>query len=163
MPTPIVLFCKVRPVGSLGDPRRWCLRHDLGLSRERKDADNTRILAASLARLVEGAPIRTGTLNGRRRLSGTFVLVESGCERSPLIRGELSVNGSVNTNPYTYFDNFNFNTGSETSSTSFTSTSGGVDIAGAAVPEPASIVSGLTALLILGRVHRVRRLRRPRH
>jgi hypothetical protein len=42
--------------------------------------------------------------------------------------------------------------------TPFTSTSGTVNIVSAAIPEPASIISGLTALLILAGVHGVRRL-----
>ncbi len=71
--------------------------------------------------------------------------------------------GSANTNPFTYFDNFNFNTGTETSATQFTSTSGGVNVIAAAVPEPASIVSGLTTLLVMGGMYSVRRVvRRPR-
>ncbi len=40
----------------------------------------------------------------------------------------------------------------------FTSTSGTVNIVSAAIPEPASNISGLTALLILAGVHGVRRL-----
>ncbi len=74
-----------------------------------------------------------------------------------------SGNGSINTNPNTYFDNFNFNTGAELSATPFSSVSGTVNIMGAAVPEPASIVSGLTALLILASVQEARRRRRSRH
>ena len=60
----------------------------------------------------------------------------------------------------TFFDNFNYGQGTETSYTSFTSTPGTVNIVSAvAVPEPASIISGLTALLILAGVHGVHRLR----
>ncbi len=65
--------------------------------------------------------------------------------------------GSLYANPNTYFDNFDFNSGTELSATPFTSTSGTVNIVAAtAVPEPASIISGLTALLILAGVHGVR-------
>jgi len=71
--------------------------------------------------------------------------------------------GSMSDNPNMYFDNFNFNTGMEISATPFTSTSGTVTILGAAVPEPASVVSGLTALLILGSLHGVRSLRPSGH
>ncbi len=67
--------------------------------------------------------------------------------------------GSMFDNPNMYFDNVNFDTGNEISATPFTSTSGTVNIVSAAIPEPASIISGLTALLILAGVHGVRRLR----
>ncbi len=67
--------------------------------------------------------------------------------------------GSLFVNPNTYFDNFDFNTGAELSATSFTSASGTVNIVGAAIPEPASIISGLTALLILAGVNAVQRHR----
>jgi hypothetical protein len=70
-----------------------------------------------------------------------------------------SGSGSMSDNPNMYFDTFDFKTGMEISATSFTSTSGTVNIMGAAVPEPASVVSGLTALLILGSLHGVRSLR----
>jgi hypothetical protein len=66
--------------------------------------------------------------------------------------------GSLSPNTNTYFDNFDFNnSGTELSATPFTSTSGTVNIVSAAVPEPASIISGLTALLILAGVHAVQR------
>jgi hypothetical protein len=68
--------------------------------------------------------------------------------------------GSMFANPNTYFDNFNFDGDNEFSFTPFTSTSGTVNVVSAAIPEPASIISGLTALLILAGVHGVRRLRR---
>jgi len=56
-----------------------------------------------------------------------------------------SGNGSMSSSNQTFFDVFDFNTGGgETSAVPFTSTSGTVTITGAAVPEPASIVSGLT-------------------
>lgn len=58
-----------------------------------------------------------------------------------------SGDGSVNTNPNTFFDNFNFNTGTETSATRFTSTSGGVNIIAAAIPEPSTMIMGLAGLL----------------
>jgi len=68
--------------------------------------------------------------------------------------------GSVFDNPNTYFDNFDFNSGTELSATPFTSVSGTVTITASAIPEPASIISGLTALLIVAGFHGVRRLRR---
>jgi hypothetical protein len=68
--------------------------------------------------------------------------------------------GSLSPPTNTYFDNFDFNSGAELSATSFTSTSGTVNILGAAVPEPASIISGLTALLILAGFLAVQRGRR---
>ncbi|MGO8900075.1 MAG: hypothetical protein ACLQU5_17235 [Isosphaeraceae bacterium] len=73
--------------------------------------------------------------------------------------------GSLFANPNTYFDNFNFGTGNEISATPFTSTSGTVNIVAAAVPvpEPSSIVTGLTVLLILAGVHGVHRVCRSRH
>lgn len=71
-----------------------------------------------------------------------------------------SGNGSMSSSSQTYFDLYNFDTGNEISATPFTSTSGTVNIVGAAIPEPASIISGLTALLLLAGLHGVRRLRR---
>jgi hypothetical protein len=67
--------------------------------------------------------------------------------------------GSVSANTNTFFDNFNFNTGQETSAVPFTSSSGTVDILGASVPEPATLISGISALLILVGIHAARRLR----
>jgi len=85
---------------------------------------------------------------------------------SPLIGDAFTISlvltsgtGSLYANPNTYFDNFDFNGGSEFSPTPFTSTSGTVNIVGAAIPEPASIISGLTALLILAGFHAVQRVR----
>lgn len=60
-----------------------------------------------------------------------------------------SGSGSLFDSPNTYFDNFDFNNGTEISATPFTSTSGTVSIVAAAVPEPASIICGVTALLIV--------------
>jgi hypothetical protein len=57
-------------------------------------------------------------------------------------------NGSVNTNPNTFFDNFNFNTGAEVSSAPFTSTSGTVNIMASAIPEPSTIILGLAGLVL---------------
>ncbi len=68
--------------------------------------------------------------------------------------------GSLLANPNTYFDNFNFDTGTELSATEFTSMSGTVNIVGSAVPEPASIISGLTAVLIFAGLHIARRVLR---
>jgi len=70
-----------------------------------------------------------------------------------------SGNGSMISSSQTFFDVFNFNTGDETSAVPFTSTSGTVMIKGAsAIPEPASIISGLTAMLILAGLAGARRL-----
>jgi hypothetical protein len=66
--------------------------------------------------------------------------------------------GSMSPNTNTFFDNFDFNNGSEISATPFTSTSGTVSIVSSAVPEPTSIISGLTALLVLAGYRGVRRL-----
>jgi len=74
-----------------------------------------------------------------------------------------SGNGSMSGSSQTFFDVVNFDTGGETSAVPFTSTPGTVTISAASVPEPASIISGLTALLILAGVHGVRRVRRSRH
>jgi hypothetical protein len=63
-----------------------------------------------------------------------------------------AADGSINTSTKTFFDNFDFTTGAELSATPFTSTSGTVTIVAAAVPEPASIVSGLTAIMVLGTI-----------
>ncbi len=64
-----------------------------------------------------------------------------------------SGDGSINTNSYTYFDNFDFNTFTEISASPFTSNLGTVTIMSAAVPEPASIVAALIVLLIVAGVH----------
>jgi hypothetical protein len=68
-----------------------------------------------------------------------------------------SGNGSSHSSASTYFNvvDSNFN---ELSAVPFTSTSGTVTITAAAVPEPASIISGLTAFLVLSGVYGVRRL-----
>jgi hypothetical protein len=73
-----------------------------------------------------------------------------------------SGNGSSSSGSGTYFNvvDSNFN---ELSSVPFTSTSGTVNIVGASVPEPSSIVSGLTGLLILAGFHAARRVRCSRH
>ena len=65
--------------------------------------------------------------------------------------------GSVNAYTNTWFDNFNFNTGTETSAVSYTSTSGTVTIMGATVPEPSSIILGLSATAIVAGARIVRR------
>jgi hypothetical protein len=75
----------------------------------------------------------------------------------------ISGSGSVLDNPNTYFDNFDFVNGTELSATPFTSTFGTVNIVGGVVPEPAAIVSGLSALLTVAAIHGVRcRLRSRR-
>jgi len=73
---------------------------------------------------------------------------------SPLVGDAFTISLVPTSN--TFFDNFDFNSGSELTATPFTSTSGTVNIVAAAVPEPSSIVTGLTALLILAGVHAVR-------
>jgi hypothetical protein len=71
--------------------------------------------------------------------------------------------GSLNTNAQTYFDVFDFlNTGMETSSVAFSSTSGTVTILGSAVPEPSSIVPGVVAVFLVAGTLRVRRRGRVR-
>jgi len=71
-----------------------------------------------------------------------------------------SGNGSINSSSQTFFDVVDFlNTGLETSAVPFTSTPGTVTIASASIPEPASIVSGLIAVLILAGVVGARRRR----
>jgi hypothetical protein len=71
-----------------------------------------------------------------------------------------SGSGSISQNPNNFFDNFDFNTGAELSAVPFTSTPGTVIISAASIPEPSSIVSGLTAMLIGAGVHADRRPRR---
>jgi len=72
-------------------------------------------------------------------------------------------NGSINNSTQTYFDVFDFfNTGMETSSVAFGSSAGTVTIRGSAVPEPPSIVSGLTAVFIVAGTLRACRMRRGR-
>jgi hypothetical protein len=73
-----------------------------------------------------------------------------------------SGNGSIAGNPPTFFDNFDFNTGGETSAVPFTSTAGTVRITSASVPEPAALVSGLAGLVFLSGLHGMRRLWRSR-
>jgi hypothetical protein len=68
--------------------------------------------------------------------------------------------GSMFDNPTTFFNNFDFNnTGTQLTETAFTSTPGTVRLSSPpGVPEPASIVLGLTGMLILASVVGVRRL-----
>jgi hypothetical protein len=80
---------------------------------------------------------------------------------SPLVGDAFTISLVPTSN--TFFDNFDFNSGSELTATPFTSTSGTVNIVAAAVPEPSSLVTGLTVLLILAGVHGARRLHRSRH
>ncbi len=71
--------------------------------------------------------------------------------------GDGSALGSSNT----LFNNYDYSgNNGEISATPFTSTSGTINIVASAVPEPASIVSGLAAMLSLLGVHGVRRARR---
>ncbi|MFI5453931.1 MAG: hypothetical protein ACHRXM_00610 [Isosphaerales bacterium] len=75
--------------------------------------------------------------------------------------GPSSGDGSMNTSSKTVFDVVDFaNTGLETSSVPFTSTSGTVMIGPASVPEPASLVSGLIGMITLAGFCGVRRLHR---
>ncbi len=69
-----------------------------------------------------------------------------------------SGNGSLFAGTNTFFDTFV--NGTETSYTSYMSTSGTVTITGASIPEPASIISGMTAVVLLAGWHGARRLRR---
>jgi hypothetical protein len=74
-----------------------------------------------------------------------------------------SGDGSISSSVQTYFDVLDFSgAGTETSSVPFTSTSGTVMISPAAVPEPASIVSALTGLLILIGFKRLRAIEERR-
>jgi len=71
-----------------------------------------------------------------------------------------SGDGKMSSSSQTFFDVVDFlNTGAETSNVPFTSTPGTVMITGSSVPEPASIISGLTAMLILAGIEGARRLR----
>jgi hypothetical protein len=81
--------------------------------------------------------------------------ITTATEAPPLLGDSFTIglvpgsgDGSVNTNSQTFFGNFNFNTGVEISAAPFTSTSGTVNIVGAAVPEPSSIVMGLAGLVL---------------
>jgi hypothetical protein len=67
-------------------------------------------------------------------------------------------NGSISSSMSTFFDDFNFSTGTETSAVPFTSTPGTVKIISSAIPEPSTIVSGLSAVLIVAGVCGMRRL-----
>jgi len=69
-------------------------------------------------------------------------------------------NGSMTSSTQTVFDLFNFSTGTETSAVPFTSTSGTVMITTSAIPEPASLVSGLIGMISLAGFYGVRRLHR---
>jgi hypothetical protein len=97
----------------------------------------------------------------------TSLTVTTATGASPVIGDAFTISlvptsgsGSLSPPTNTYFDNFDFNSGSELSFTPFTSTPGTVNIVSAAIPEPASIISGLTALLILAGLHGAWRLRR---
>lgn len=68
-----------------------------------------------------------------------------------------SGDGSMNSSTAMYFDNVDFATGLETSAVSFTSAPGTVTIIAASVPEPSTIVSGLSAMLFLAGAYRTRR------
>ena len=75
-----------------------------------------------------------------------------------------SGDGSINTSSYTYFDVLDLNQssstyGQELSATPYTSTPGTVSVSISAVPEPATIVSGLTATMIGVVVFGARRVR----
>jgi hypothetical protein len=73
-----------------------------------------------------------------------------------------SGDGSMSSSMSTFFDVFNFSTGAETSAVPFSSTPGTVMITGSAVPEPASLVSALTALALVAGFLGAYRLRRSR-
>jgi hypothetical protein len=73
-----------------------------------------------------------------------------------------SGNGSMSSSTSTFFDVFDFSTGAETSAIPFTSTPGTVTISALTVPEPGSIVSGLTGLALVAGFLGAYRLRRSR-
>jgi hypothetical protein len=63
-----------------------------------------------------------------------------------------TVDGSMNGSITTFFDNLDFTTGAALSTAPFKSAPGTVTIVAAEVPEPASIISGLTAIVVLGTI-----------
>jgi hypothetical protein len=67
-----------------------------------------------------------------------------------------SGDGSMNSSTTTFFDHVNFNNGTEISSVPYTSTPGTVTITAASIPEPASIVMGLSAVALLAGARWVR-------
>jgi hypothetical protein len=71
-----------------------------------------------------------------------------------------SGDGSMSSSMLTFFDVINSSTGVETSAVPFSSTPGTVMITASAVPEPASLVSALTALALLTGFLGVDRFRR---
>ncbi len=145
-------FAAQPPASPVGSPITTVYPNDTFTGADSTSSGNPVSLSSGTTYLL--ASLRVTTVTGAPPLIGdafTISLVPT------------SDNGSLHTNPNTYFDNFDFNSGSELSFTSFTSTSGTVTIVASAVPEPATIVSGLAALLILAGVHGVRRVRRSRH
>jgi len=137
------------PPSSIGSPGRTVYPNDTFTGADSSFSGNPVSLSSGNTYLLASLTVTTAT--GASPLIGdsfTISLVPT------------SGTGSLSANPNTYFDNFDFNSGSELSSTPFTSTSGTVNIVATAVPEPSTIVSALTALLILAGFHGVRRLRR---
>jgi hypothetical protein len=145
-------FAAQPPASSVGSPGQTVYPNDTFTGADSTFSGNPVSLSSGTTYLLASLTVTTAT--GATPVIGdafTIGLVPT------------SGTGSLSANTNTYFDNFDFNSGSELSATPFTSTSGAVNIVAATVPEPASIISGLTALLILAGVHGVRRVRRSRH
>jgi hypothetical protein len=130
------------PPTPVGSPGKTVYPNDTFTGADSTFSGNPVSLSAGTTYLL--ASLTVTTLTGASPVAGdafTISLVPT------------SGTGSVDANTNTFFDNFNFNTGQEISATPFTSSSGTVDIVGASVvPEPASIISGLTALVVLASV-----------
>jgi hypothetical protein len=101
---------------------------------------------------ANGNPVTVGS--GDKFLLASLVLTTS-TVAPPMVGASFTIslvpgsgNGSVTTNPFTYFDNFDFQNGTEQSAAPFTSTSGTITVAASTIPEPASLVLASTALLL---------------
>jgi hypothetical protein len=142
-------FAAQPPASAIGTPGQTVYPNDTFTGTDSTFSGNPVSLSSGTTYLL--ASLTITTLTGAAPIAGdafTISLVPN------------SGTGSLFDNPNTYFDNFDFNSGTELSATPFTSTTGTVNIVGAAVPEPASIISAMTALLILSGFHGVRRFRR---
>jgi len=145
-------FAAQPPPTPVGSPGQTVYPNDTFIGADSTFSDNPVSLSSGNTYLL--ASLTVTTVTGASPVIGdafTISLVPT------------SGTGSLSANTNIYFVNFDFNSGTELSATSFTSTSGTVNIVGVVVPEPASIISGLAALLILAGVHGVRRVRRSRH
>jgi hypothetical protein len=112
---------------------------------------------------ASGNPVTVGS--GDKFLLASLVLTAS-TAAPPMVVDSFTIslvpgsgNGSVTTNPFTYFDNFDFQNGTEQSAAPFTSTSGTITVAASVVPEPASLVLASTGLLLAAGFWGARRLR----